>query len=132
MKGAQLPELRPNGHSAPPERVVRLIRRKTKRKTTTYILHIYYIYTIYREKILKKLLHIYYIGRKILGSLKGEPKKILEKTTIYIVYREKNSRKNSKKNSRNILRRAKKILEKNSRNILNKTEKNSRKREGGR
>lgn len=97
MKGAQLPELRPNGHSAPPERVVRLIRRKTKRKTTTYILHIYYIYTIYREKIPKKLLHIYYIGRKILEIPKRKTEKILEKTTTYIVYREKNSRKIPKK-----------------------------------
>ena len=99
MKGAQLPELRPNGPSAPPERVVRLIRRKTKRKTTTYILHIYYIYTtyiLYRENI-KKLLHIYYIRRKILGNLIRKPKKILEKTTIYIVYIEKNSKKIPKK-----------------------------------
>lgn len=94
MKGAQLPELRPNGHSAPPERVVRLILRKTKRKTTTYILHIYYVY---REKIPKKLLHIYYIGRKILESPKGNRKKFQEKTTTYIVYIEKNSRKIPKK-----------------------------------
>ena len=93
MKGAQLPELRPNGHSAPPERVVRLIRRKTKRKTTTYILPIYYIYTIYREKIPKKLLYIYYIERKILGGLKGEGEKILGKTTTYIVYIEKKFQK---------------------------------------
>ena len=129
MKGAQLPELRPNGHSAPPERVVRLIRRKTKRKTTTYILHIYYIYTIYRGKIPKKPPHIYYIGRKILGGLKGKREKILEKTTTYIVYIEKNSRK-IPKNSRNIPGRVEKNSRKNSRNILNKTEKNSRKKGG--
>ena len=87
MKGAQLPELRPNGHSAPPERVVRLILRKTKRKTTTYILHIYYIY---RKKILKKLLHIYYIGRKILGSLIRETEKKSRKNhDIYSIYRKK-------------------------------------------
>ena len=90
MKGAQLPELRPNGHSAPPERVVRLIRRKTKRKTTTYILHIYYIYTIYREKIPKKLLHIYYIGRKILEIPKREKRKNPRKNhDIYSIYRKK-------------------------------------------
>ena len=87
MKGAQLPELRPNGHSAPPERVVRLILRKTKRKTTTYILHIYYIY---RKKFPKKLLHIYYIGRKILGKPKGEIKKNSRKNhDIYSIYRKK-------------------------------------------
>lgn len=101
MKGAQLPELRPNGHSAPPERVVRLIRRKTKRKTTTYILHIYYIYTIYRKKFQKTTTYILY-REKNLGGLKGKEEKILEKTTTYIVYIEKNSRK-ILKNSRNIL-----------------------------
>ena len=89
MKGAQLPELRPNGHSAPPERVVRLIRLKTKKKTTIYILHIYYIYTIYRKKIPKNY-YIYYIGRKILGKAPKKTEKNSRKNhDIYSIYRKK-------------------------------------------